>query len=83
MWIDSWFLQANWVVKHFIVSPFNDQDILAQTVNHVMNSLCNDKELPVQVEAGIAVSEILERNDEGGKSFCDIATVTAMWSFVV
>ncbi|XP_065070384.1 importin-7-like [Rhopilema esculentum] len=57
--------RANWVVQHFSVSPFNDIEILAQTVNHVMNSLCNDKELPVQVDAGIAISHILERDEEG------------------
>jgi len=56
--------RANWVVQHFTVSPFNDQDILAQTINHVMNCLCNDKDLPVQVEAGIAINHILERNDD-------------------
>ena len=32
-----------------------------------MNSLCNDKELPVQVEAGIAINHILGRDDVGGK----------------
>ncbi len=32
-----------------------------------MNSLVNDKDLPVQVEAGIAVSRILDRHSEEGK----------------
>ncbi len=55
------------MVEQFAVCPFNDPDILRQTVNHVMNSLVNDKDLPVQVEAGIAVSRILDRHSEEGK----------------
>eukprot|EP00794_Sanderia_malayensis_P018281 gene18281-20104_t len=56
--------RANWVVQNFAVCPFNDADILTQTVNHVMNSLVNDKELPVQVEAGIAISRILDKQSD-------------------
>eukprot|EP00112_Aurelia_sp_Birch-Aquarium-sp1_P018256 Seg4332.3 transcript_id=Seg4332.3/GoldUCD/mRNA.D3Y31 product=Importin-7 protein_id=Seg4332.3/GoldUCD/D3Y31 len=57
--------RANWVVQQFTVCPFNDPEILAQTVNHVMNCLCNDKDLPVQVDAGIAISHILNRDEDG------------------
>ena len=56
------------MVQHFSICPFNDPDILRQTVNHVMNSLVNDKELPVQVEAGIAISHILDKQDDAGLS---------------
>ncbi len=54
-------------MQNFAVCRFNDTDILTQTVNHVMNSLVNDKDLPVQVEAGIAISRILDKQSDEGR----------------
>ena len=53
------------MVQQFAIIQFKDHSVLGQTVNHVMNCLGNDKDLPVQVEAGIAVKHIMDHQDDG------------------
>ncbi|XP_057289833.1 importin-7-like [Hydractinia symbiolongicarpus] len=59
--------RACWVTQQFAIITFKDANVLKQTLHCVLNCL-GDKELPVQVEAGIAIRHIVEEQDEQGAS---------------
>ena len=55
--------RACWVVQQFAVIKFTDANVLQQTLQCVLQCLY-DKDLPVQVEAGIAIRQLLEEQEE-------------------
>jgi len=55
--------RACWVVQQFAIIPFNDTNTLQQTLQCVLQCLYDD-DLPVQVEAGIAIRQLLEDQEE-------------------
>ena len=57
--------QACWVVQQFSIITFKDGNILQQLLHAVLRCL-TDKDLPVQVEAGIAVRHLLDDQEETG-----------------
>ena len=57
--------QACWVVQQFAVITFKDPNVLGQTLHCVLQCL-TDKDLPVQVEAGIAIRQVIEEQEEKG-----------------
>lgn len=61
----SGFLRARacWVVQQFSVIEFKNPQILTQTIHSTMQCL-TDKDLPVQVEAGIAIRHIIDNQSE-------------------
>ena len=55
--------RACWVVQQFSVINFTDNNTLQQTLQCVLQCLY-DTDLPVQVEAGIAIRQLLEEQGE-------------------
>lgn len=51
--------RACWVLHYFCEIKFKQEDILATAVNLTTNALLTDKELPVKVEAAIALEMLL------------------------
>ena len=59
------FSQACWVVQQFSIITFKDANVLSLLLQSVLQCL-TDKELPVQVEAGIAIRQMLEKQEDAG-----------------
>jgi len=55
--------RACWVVQQFSLIEFKDASVLSATIDHILRCL-TDSELPVQVEAGIAVRHIIDNQEE-------------------
>ncbi|GJQ71192.1 hypothetical protein Trydic_g1090 [Trypoxylus dichotomus] len=55
--------RACWVLHYFSEFPFNQEPVLAQAVNLTITALLQDKELPVRVEAAIALQSLLSFQD--------------------
>jgi len=55
--------RACWVVQQFAIIEFKSANVLGQTLHHVLQCL-TDKDLPVQVEAGIAIRQLIEQQEE-------------------
>ncbi|XP_012566342.1 importin-7 isoform X1 [Hydra vulgaris] len=55
--------RACWVVQQFAIIGFKDDNVLAQTIQSILQCL-TDKDLPVQVEAGIAIRQIVDKQEE-------------------
>lgn len=55
--------RACWVVQQFSVMEFTSEEVLDTTIKCVLGAL-TDVELPVQVEAGIAIKHLIENQDE-------------------
>lgn len=55
--------RACWVVQQLAIIEFKDPNVLGKTIECVMQCLY-DKELPVQVEAGIAIRQLVEEQEE-------------------
>jgi len=55
--------RACWVVQQFSIIDFTSEEILDNTIKYVLGAL-TDAELPVQVEAGIAIKHLIENQEE-------------------
>ncbi|XP_074661019.1 importin-7-like [Tubulanus polymorphus] len=51
--------RANWVLHHFSEVKFKNEMNLAQALNLTQTCLCGDKDLPVRVEAAIALQMLI------------------------
>lgn len=67
---ESGFLRARacWVLKHFCELKFKNENNLRQALELTRNALCSDKDLPVRVEAAIAL-QMLITEQEKAKQF--------------
>ena len=61
----SFFLQACWVLKHFCELKFKNENNLRQALELTRNALCSDKDLPVRVEAAIALQMLITEQEKG------------------
>lgn len=52
-------------MQQFSILDFKDGNVLQQLLHAVLNCL-TDKDLPVQVEAGIAIRQLLDEQQEKG-----------------
>ncbi|KAF6031490.1 IPO7 [Bugula neritina] len=52
--------RACWALQHFVNTKFSDMSNLGTAVEMVRQCLCDDKELPVKVEAAIALQMLIE-----------------------
>lgn len=59
--------RACWVLHYFSEFSFNQEAVLAQAVNLTITALLQDKELPVRVEAAIAMQSLLSFQDRSHK----------------
>uniref|UniRef100_A0A7M5X8J5 Exportin-2 central domain-containing protein n=1 Tax=Clytia hemisphaerica TaxID=252671 RepID=A0A7M5X8J5_9CNID len=59
--------RACWVVQQFAIISFKDDNTLALLFNSVLQGL-TDKDLPVQVEAGIALRQLMSEQEEAAES---------------
>lgn len=59
--------RACWVLHYFSEIKFKQEDVLATAVNLTTNALLTDKELPVKVEAAIALQMILAAQSRAEK----------------
>ena len=62
--------QACWVLKHFCELKFKQEANLMTALERVRTALCTDKELPVRVEAAIALQVLLVEQEKGMASLC-------------
>ena len=58
------FLQACWVLYCFADIKFKQENILVEAVRLTTNSLLNDRDLPVKVNAAIALQNLLQYQDK-------------------
>lgn len=58
-------LQAAWVLKHFCELKFKNEQNLKTSLEMVRQCLCSDKELPVRVEAAVALQVLLVEQEKG------------------
>ena len=63
--------QACWVLKHFCELKFKQEANLMTALERVRTALCTDKELPVRVEAAIALQVLLVEQEKGMALLCD------------
>ncbi|XP_061173648.1 importin-7-like [Saccostrea echinata] len=56
--------RAAWVLKHFCELKFKNENNLKTALEMVRNSLCSDKELPVRVEAAVALQVLLVEQEK-------------------
>ena len=59
--------QACWVLHYFSEIKFKQEAILAEAVRLTTNALLTDQDLPVKVEAAIAVQMLLNAQDKAQK----------------
>lgn len=59
--------RAFWVLQYFSDMKFKNPQILGEIMRLTANSILNDKELPVKVEAGIALKIFLNTQDDAGQ----------------
>lgn len=59
----DWILQACWALQNFVNTKFKDINNLGQAVELTRRCLCEDRELPVKVEAAIALSSLIEYHE--------------------
>lgn len=69
-------LQAAWVLKHFCELKFKNEQNLKTSLEMVRQCLCSDKELPVRVEAAVALQVLLVEQEKGKQqrdpAFCSL-----------
>lgn len=61
-----WCIQACWTIHYFSTMEFESQELLKLLVDAVRVCLTQDSELPVKVEAAVALQSLLD-NQETGK----------------
>lgn len=59
--------RACWVLHYFAEAPYKQEPVLAEAVRLTVNALLQDKELPVKVEAAIALQSLLNYQDGANK----------------
>lgn len=59
--------RACWVLQYFSDIKFKNPQILGEIMRLTANSILNDKELPVKVEAGIALQIFLNSQNDAGQ----------------
>ena len=59
------YMQACWVIRVFSEMKFKQEAHLFQALEHTKNCLCTDKELPVKVEAAIALQMLITEQEKG------------------
>ncbi len=60
--------RACWVVHTFCEVKYKQPENLAKALQMVKHALCTDKELPVRVEAAIALQMLLIEQEKGNHS---------------
>ncbi|XP_033645727.1 importin-7-like [Asterias rubens] len=61
--------RANYVVHAFCEAPFKNERNLQTALDLTRNSLIHDKEMPVKVEAAIALQELITSHEEKAKLY--------------
>jgi len=56
--------RACWVIRQFCELRYKTPTVVQQAVEHVRNALCTDKDLPVRVEAAIAVQMLISEQEQ-------------------
>lgn len=64
MEIDCCFFQACWVLHYFSEIKFKQEAVLAEAIRLTTNALLTDQELPVKVEAAIALQMLLSSQEK-------------------
>ncbi|RZF47984.1 hypothetical protein LSTR_LSTR002050 [Laodelphax striatellus] len=59
--------RACWVLHYFSEIKFKQEEILVEAIRRTVNALLNDQDLPVKVEAAIAVQMLLSSQDKAEK----------------
>lgn len=59
--------RACWVLHYFAEFNFNQESVLAEAVRLTTNALLQDKDLPVRVEAAIALQSLINYQDRAHK----------------
>lgn len=59
--------RACWVLHYFSEFAFNQENVLAEAVNLTINALLHDKDLPVRVQAAIALQSLINYQDRSHK----------------
>ncbi|OXU20007.1 hypothetical protein TSAR_005120 [Trichomalopsis sarcophagae] len=59
--------RACWVLHYFAEIKFKQENILVEAVRLTTNALLNDQDLPVRVEAAIALQSLLQAQDKSQK----------------
>ena len=57
--------QACWMLQQFSEVPFKNVSNLQRLIDLLSKALCEDKELPVRVEAAIAIQHVLVDQEKG------------------
>lgn len=57
--------QACWVIRYFAEMKFKNDQNLRNAVDLVRCALCRDRELPVKVEAAIALQMLISEQERG------------------
>lgn len=57
--------QACWMLQQFSEVPFKNISNLQRLLDLLAQSLCEDKELPVRVEASMAIQHVLSDQEKG------------------
>lgn len=57
------------MVQQYSIITFKDVNVLGSLLQAILQCL-TDKDLPVQVEAGIAIRHIIHEQEEAGQIFC-------------
>ncbi|KAK4008612.1 importin-7 [Daphnia magna] len=63
--------RACWVLQHFCNIKFNEETILAEAINLTQRSLLTDSELPVKVEAAVALQMLLSGQEEKAEKYVE------------
>jgi len=80
-------LQACWVLHYFSEIRFKNEQVLADALRLTTNALLTDNELPVKVEAAIALQMFLNSQDAAIKYIepqvrnCMLASLILFWRF--
>lgn len=59
--------RACWVLHYFAEFSFNQENVLAEAVSHTVHALLQDKDLPVRVQAAIALQSLINYQDRSHK----------------
>jgi len=63
--------RACWVLHYFCNIKFNEETILAEAINLTQRALLTDKELPVKVEAAVALQMLLSGQEERAEKYVE------------
>jgi hypothetical protein len=67
MFFIVYFFQACWVLHYFSEIKFKQEAVLAEAIRLTTNALLTDQDLPVKVEAAIALQMLLSEQEKAQK----------------